>query len=110
MDFSESSASRPARVPIPTFPPTAIVYSTSKVTCNNNEGEGDEEVPISVIAQVLSKHHSGIEKRGRVMVCSKCLVESILVDASMQTDDGWKYCKDLTPHVHRTRMFAVEHI
>lgn len=110
MEFPESSASRPARVPIPTFPPTAIVYSTSKVINNNNEGEDDEEVPISVIAQVLSKHHSSIEKRGRVVVCTKCLVESVLVDASIQTDDEWKYCKDFTPHVHRTRVFAVEHI
>ena len=100
-DFDSSSSDAPApqqrviRVPMPTFPPTAMVYSVPR---NNSESQlsaaaaaaevanqsGGVSVPTDLIAKVLlpaaSKH-----KASRYYVCSRCRAEFNRCDVSTQT-------------------------
>lgn len=76
------------RVPMPTFPPTAMVYSVNKVpppppplSPSDNKLE---TVPTSLIAKVLAQPDPPRKPR-RVFICNKCKTDVMLHDQEVQT-------------------------
>ena len=63
------------QVPMQTFPPTAMVYTVPKVDkdeFNKKKTSGNETVPMTLIAKVLSKPELKRSPQ-RIYVCVKCL-------------------------------------
>ena len=76
------------RVPMPTFPPTAMVYSVNKVPpqSNNPETSGKvNNVSTSLIAQVLS-HPEPTSKPRRIFICKLCAKDFVFTHQSTQTN------------------------
>ena len=74
------------RVPMSTFPPTAIVYSVNKT--EPTEAADDDNIPVSVMARVLAKPETDpSHKSGRVVICRRCLVDRTIAECFTQTDD-----------------------
>lgn len=97
MDLNESSLlchkrqneppSKIIRVPMATFPPTAIVYSVSQVTDRTDSAnDSDIVIPAAVLAHVLTKPDTAFYQSGRVVVCRHCLSENSVGDSWTQTE------------------------
>lgn len=75
------------RVPMATFPPTAIVYSVSQVTDRTDStNDSDAVIPAAVLAHVLTKPDTAFYQSGRVVVCRHCLSENSVGDSWTQTE------------------------
>ncbi|ELU07624.1 hypothetical protein CAPTEDRAFT_227174 [Capitella teleta] len=72
------------RVPMPTFPPTAMVYSVNKTPAPKPPSD-DDTVDSTIIAKVLSHSDPGRKKR-RVFICSNCSLDVTLTDTGSQTE------------------------
>lgn len=89
----QPSGNRVIRVPMPTFPPTAIVYSIGRTSSNGQKTSQSatevETVPSGVMARVLAKASTSRPRPGRVVVCGRCCAELRRADKGTQTEDGW---------------------
>ena len=125
------------RVPMPTFPPTAMVYSVNKVpppNVHNSNGDNQsgnrlDSVPTSLIAKVLTQGEP-FRKPRRVYICSKCTKDYGIDHKSTQTSmtysdangyhgvspprgavwpaHGQYHGNVLPPGVHRPRLNSTE--
>ncbi|KAK3922490.1 Tight junction-associated protein 1 [Frankliniella fusca] len=85
---------RTIKVPIPTFPPTAMVYSVNKAPSEKDMSDEEREVgegkpPVDIVsAAILAKILEEREReRHLIKHCSSCSCSSLLkVDANTQTD------------------------
>ncbi|CAH1791797.1 unnamed protein product [Owenia fusiformis] len=73
---------RTIRLPMPTFPPTAMVYQ--KVPSQSEEIRNTDTVPMTLIAKVLT-HPSPKRKPRRLYVCQKCKGDFMVLDKEVQT-------------------------
>ena len=71
------------RVPIATFPPTAMVYSVNRIT-PIIPADNVESVPTTLIAKVLSPPDVKRKPR-RIYVCTKCDRDYTYIDHGTQT-------------------------
>jgi len=105
-DVSSSSA-RIIRVPISTFPPTAMVYSVNKIAeegDSENGGQpknGPDYVSAAIMAKVLEERSKERNLRGgsRVQKCSICRNRKVSVqynDQTTQTRGGVVTYEDIT--------------
>lgn len=90
---------RTIKVPIPTFPPTAMVYSVNKVP--NEKDMSDEErdigegkppvdiVSAAILAKILEERE---RERLQTKHCSTCSCPSMKVDAGSQTEAHLSNC------------------
>lgn len=79
------------RVPMATFPPTAIVYSVNQTNdAADATDNSDGVIPATVMARVLTKPDNGIHRSGRVVICRRCLTENSVAEAGTQTYCGSK--------------------
>lgn len=96
LDLNESSQlchqrqheppSKIIRVPMATFPPTAIVYSVNRASNGlDSANDSDVVIPAAVMARVLTKPDNAPCRSGRVVVCRKCLAENLVTDSWTQT-------------------------
>lgn len=86
---------RLVRVPIPTFPPTAMVFSVDPrhgagagAAGPNSSGGSDparETVPMSVIAKVLTQGPARVH-HARSYLCVHCLRDTVVADKSTQAN------------------------
>lgn len=77
------------RVPMATFPPTAIVYSINQTNdATDAKDNSDAVIPATVMARVLTKPDNGIHRSGRVVICQRCLTENSVAEAGTQTNCG----------------------
>ena len=92
-DGEQPPETKMIRVPMPTFPPTAMVYSINKVVPNNNQGNAPgglpnntprDLVPSSLIAKVLTPTQVPRKPR-RIYVCTNCRTDTSVSDVSVQT-------------------------
>ena len=77
------------RVPMPTFPPTAMVYSMNN-TNNLNEKNGkeaDDTVPMEIITKVLTQPESS-RKHHRTYICVNCKHDVTYHDREVQVNAG----------------------
>lgn len=108
------------RVPMQTFPPTAMVYSINNQTdVHNNDKSKNatttETVPMTLIAKVLS-HPEPTRKPRKTYICFRCKRDIVLVDQEAQTCLGKDKDSSLTAvssnlRVHksnRTRLNSAE--
>ena len=83
------------RVPMPTFPPTAMVYSIEKPmeVAHNAEPppEKTNTVPTSLIAKVLLQPETNRKPR-RIYICDKCQTDYMFMDQGTQTN--YMACSD----------------
>ncbi|KAL3873783.1 hypothetical protein ACJMK2_036868 [Sinanodonta woodiana] len=93
------------RVPMPTFPPTAMVYSV-----NNNEDKNGENsqnvqtVPMTLIAKVLTQPNPK-RKAHRTYICPKCRRDVIFADKEVQANllkEAEGNSDPTVPRVHRS--------
>jgi len=111
-------------VPMPTFPPTAMVYSINEpvtvVESSTMKEEKLSTVPTKIIAKVLAQPKTKRKLR-HIYICEKCGTDCMFQDESTQTslmmcsmDDrsfhkqcsGQKYPQTailIQPHVHSGR-------
>lgn len=76
------------RVPIPTFPPTAMVYSVNNENKNNIlQNSKADSVPMTLIAKVLSQPEPTRKPR-RTYICQKCKRDIVFLDKEVQTVAG----------------------
>ena len=86
----EEKLNKIIRVPMPTFPPTAMVYTVNNKNVETPQNYGSSQtqtiksVPTSLIAQVLCPPESS-RKPSRFYVCSGCNRELKLREMSTQT-------------------------
>ena len=75
------------RVPMPTFPPTAMVYSLNKVDTVHIEPKTNAEnsVPMTLIAKVLTQREPTKRPR-RTYICDRCKQDYVFVDKCAQTE------------------------
>ena len=132
IDLEDASNQAPVetkmiRVPMPTFPPTAMVYSVNKVPPPPPPAPIDdsklETVPTTLIAKVLSQPDSRRKPR-RIYICNKCKVDVMTYDKEVQTcmaqvkdTNGFNragvassrthHCA-VHPGVHRSRLNSTE--
>ncbi|CAD5113821.1 DgyrCDS2985 [Dimorphilus gyrociliatus] len=108
----DDSSEKHIRVPMPTFPPTAMVYSVNKVPKPVSQEEYRSNVPTPLIAQVLSENmHKWNKRPRRVMVCCKCTNNVTFHDKSVQTPSNGRTTSipfSSTPGVHRPRTSSTE--
>ena len=127
---NDDTPTKMIRVPMPTFPPTAMVYSVNKVPPagvhnSNGDSQQPDSVPTSLIATVLSQGEPRRKPR-RVYVCSKCVKDFGIDHKSTQTSmtfsdfngyhgvspprgSSWPYHgHPLPPGVHRPRLNSTE--
>ena len=72
------------RVPMPTFPPTAMLYSVPRVIVPPETSSKVDTVPTTLIARVLAKPES--KRRPRVFyVCNECRRDFMCVHRETQT-------------------------
>lgn len=91
MQSQKAEEERLLRVPIPTFPPTAMVFSVdsqhNSTTGPNGNGAGDikDTVPMSLIARVLTQ---GPRKHNplRAYLCVNCRHDTIVADKASQAN------------------------
>ena len=75
------------QVPIQTFPPTAMVYTvpkTDKEDFISKKNKENENVPMTLIAKVLSKPELKRSQQ-KIYVCVKCLEDYSFSDKQTQT-------------------------
>ena len=73
------------RVPMPTFPPTAMLYSVPRVIAPLEMQQTKvDTVPTTLIAQVLSKAESKRQPR-RFYICNECRRDFMCIDRETQT-------------------------
>ncbi|GAB1609692.1 tight junction-associated protein 1-like [Argonauta hians] len=75
------------RIPMQTFPPTAMVYSINNSNddqTNDKQNSNTETVPMSLIAQVLSHPETTTRKPRRTYICFQCRRNVVLVDREVQ--------------------------
>lgn len=92
---NEQERTKMIRVPMPTFPPTAMVYSVNKVPPpgppgpaptppNNDQDAVQDSVPTTLIAKVLTQDKPARKPR-RVYICSKCTRDAVFEHKATQT-------------------------
>ncbi|PVD25805.1 hypothetical protein C0Q70_13465 [Pomacea canaliculata] len=88
----KSEEERLLRVPMPTFPPTAMVFSldsrhpgSANLANGNSPGEDKETVPMAIIAKVLTQ---GPSKRNpqRSYLCVSCHQDIVMADKATQAN------------------------
>ena len=97
MDSSNAQPeTKTIRVPMPTFPPTAMVYSVNRnspevhstpaQTTQSSNGTKctSDNVPMNLITQVLAPGEAKRKPR-KYRVCNRCKVGYTLVDQAVQT-------------------------
>ncbi len=79
------------RVPMPTFPPTAMVYSVNNKMTNGVNSIGEtpptpppQTVPTDLIARVLTPPTSK-RRSSRIFICSRCHKDYMFEDKQVQT-------------------------
>ncbi|XP_013417574.1 tight junction-associated protein 1 [Lingula anatina] len=80
------------RVPMPTFPPTAMVYSVNKPTDDiekANQENRQESVPMTLIAKVLTQPDPQRKPR-KMYICDKCKVDVVFMDKDVQTSTSYE--------------------
>lgn len=108
----DNTTEKHIRVPMPTFPPTAMVYSVNRVPKPSSQEDDRSTVPAPLIAQVLSENmHKWNKRPRRVMVCCKCTNNVTFHDKSVQTPSNGisknlPFCS--TAGVHRPRTSSTE--
>ena len=114
------------RVPMPTFPPTAMVYSINKVNQTNGATEPRTDtvptVPTTLIAKVLTQAEAKVKPR-RIYICHKCHSDVIVMHKETQTSLTYSDVNGLHgqgirtthhiaghtyPGVHRPRLNSTE--
>lgn len=103
------------RVPMPTFPPTAMVYSVNKVapvhataisTPVDNKSNKVDTVPMTLIAKVLTQPEAQ-HKPQRIYICVKCKNDITFMDKEIQT--SITYGTNEVNGVHGTGTFRTHH-
>lgn len=75
------------RIPMATFPPTAMVYSMSRSVPSLNPDETNDRVPLTLIAKVLTPRST--RRPRRLFVCHKCKSDVVCEDKSVQVTPDW---------------------
>ncbi|XP_064602459.1 brain-enriched guanylate kinase-associated protein-like isoform X2 [Liolophura sinensis] len=86
-DASRKLETRLIRVPMQTFPPTAMVYSINDHTNQSDEENklaNEESVPMTLIAKVLTQPEPTRKPR-RTYICYKCKLDVVYLDKQVQT-------------------------
>ncbi|CAG2196924.1 uncharacterized protein LOC143069771 isoform X1 [Mytilus galloprovincialis] len=73
------------RVPMPTFPPTAMVYSINNPTKDEKKEETNGQVPMNLITKVLTPNKPRRKPR-RVYLCVKCNDDVTFYDKEVQVN------------------------
>ncbi|KAK3597160.1 hypothetical protein CHS0354_038089 [Potamilus streckersoni] len=73
------------RVPMPTFPPTAMVYSVNNEDKNGENSQNVQTVPMTLIAKVLTQPNPK-RKAHRTYICPKCRRDVIFADKEVQAN------------------------
>lgn len=95
-DASRKLETRLIRVPMQTFPPTAMVYSINDHTNQSDEENklaNEESVPMTLIAKVLTQPEPTRKPR-RTYICYKCKLDVVYLDKQVQT------CGDIDRNGH----------
>ena len=86
MEDQPTTETKTIRVPMPTFPPTAMVYSINKVVVTPQDKDGRiENVPITLVAKVLSQPEPK-RKPQRTYICNKCKMDIVFMEKGIQTE------------------------
>ncbi|XP_064622402.1 brain-enriched guanylate kinase-associated protein-like isoform X2 [Lineus longissimus] len=101
------------RVPMPTFPPTAMVYSVNQKvnTVQVEVKQNDSSVPMTLIAKVLTQSEPRKRQR-RIYICDKCKRDFVFMDKGIQADirpltrrdsdsDNASYSSNGSMHIHK---------
>ncbi|XP_029643108.1 tight junction-associated protein 1 [Octopus sinensis] len=92
------------RIPMQTFPPTAMVYSinnSNEDQLNDKQNSNTETVPMTLIAQVLS-HPEPTRKPRRTYICFQCRRNVVLIDREVQISLN-KDCTISNIKVHKSK-------
>ena len=73
------------RVPMPTFPPTAMVYSVNKLSDTEEKPRPDTAVPMTLIAKVLTQPEPKWKPK-RTYICTKCKCDIVCYEKATQVD------------------------
>lgn len=96
------------RVPMATFPPTAIVYSVNQTNdATDAMDSSDGVIPATVMARVLIKPDNGIHRSGRIVICQRCLAENSVAEAGTQTS-SWSSVKSSFNSSHENGGSSIE--
>ena len=79
---------RLVRVPIPTFPPTAMVFSVDPrhgTMTNGDTSTPKDTVPMSLIAKVLAQGPARKPTK-RAYLCTNCLKDTVVADKASQAN------------------------
>lgn len=84
---SSNESTKLIRVPMPTFPPTAMVYSINNHTKGDYEKENvtNDTVPMNLITKVLTPNEPNRKPR-RVYLCVKCNDDVTYHDKEVQVN------------------------
>ncbi|XP_050406754.1 tight junction-associated protein 1 isoform X1 [Patella vulgata] len=91
MENSSAKESKLIRVPIATFPPTAMVYSVNNLQTKSDvelgleRGNNGETVPMTLIAKVLTQPDPK-HKPQRTYICWKCKKDVVNIDKEVQVN------------------------
>ena len=107
---------RMIRVPMPTFPPTAMVYSVPKQEAPPPV-RAPATVPTTLIARVLTQPTVKHKPR-KIYFCNRCHTDTVLISKETQTtlshsdtngySDHRNGNKGKYPQVHRPRLMSTE--
>ena len=75
------------RIPMATFPPTAMVYSVSRSVPSLAPEENSDRVPLTLIAKVLTPRST--QRPRRLFICHKCKIDVMYEDKSVQVALDW---------------------
>ncbi len=96
--INSSAEKRIVRIPMATFPPTAMVYSMSRSVPALNPNESSDRVPLTLIAKVLTPRST--RRPRRLFVCHKCKVDVVCEDKAVQVTLEWYAPPALAPAAH----------
>ena len=108
----EPEVTRTIRVPMPTFPPTAMVYSVNKIPAaeETRAPTQDRTVPTSLIAKVLAQPDK--KTRPRNYICCQCIRDVVFHDKDIQVNLLQEYNNGYGSfgglRVHRPRLNSTE--
>ncbi|XP_069117530.1 tight junction-associated protein 1-like isoform X1 [Argopecten irradians] len=88
-DAPQNESAKLIRVPMQTFPPTAMVYSINSSQKSNKDQNKNstDSVPMNLIAKVLTQPESKRKPR-RMYICLRCKLDVVVHDKEVQVSMG----------------------
>ncbi|XP_060083723.1 tight junction-associated protein 1-like [Ylistrum balloti] len=89
-DAPQNESAKLIRVPMQTFPPTAMVYSINNSSQKSNKDmnrNSTDSVPMNLIAKVLTQPESKRKPR-RMYICLRCKLDVVVHDKEVQVSMG----------------------